>query len=241
MTKFITFIDQTEQVAPEFYPVPASKNLPDWYKNLSTHINNNKSYNAALAVSAGSKTTATLKKCMPVYDMLTGGYLLPLPTDVSVENLLTEEGTSKWFQWPKNDMVDFHDHRQFTGYPAEWMYEGQPAPKFRNPWIIKTPPGYSTLFLSPQHRDLPFHTLSGIVDTDTYHSSVELPLYFKDPKWSGLLEAGTPMVQVIPFKRDAWEMELAPLVNENTNTLNKLRSTFFNGYKTFFWKKKSFK
>ena len=41
-----------------------------------------------------------------------------------------------------------------------------PALKFRCPWLIKTPPGYSTLFLPPVNRfDAPFIPFSGIVES----------------------------------------------------------------------------
>ena len=37
--------------------------------------------------------------------------------------------------------------------------------KFINPWVVKTPPGYSTLFLPPLNQfDVPFQVISGLVE-----------------------------------------------------------------------------
>ena len=38
--------------------------------------------------------------------------------------------------------------------------------KFVNPWVVKTPPGYSALFVPPLNRiETPFTFFSGVVET----------------------------------------------------------------------------
>ena len=56
-------------------------------------------------------------------------------------------------------------------------------PKWVNPYVIKTPPGYSVLITQPFHRESVFTILPGIVDTDKYKSQVHFPFVLKDNKW----------------------------------------------------------
>ena len=68
--------------------------------------------------------------------------------------------------------------------------------------------GYSLLVTHPLNRfDLPFVSLSGIVDADITMTHGRIPFFIKKG-FSGVIEAGTPILQVLPFKRDDWEMEL---------------------------------
>jgi hypothetical protein len=46
------------------------------------------------------------------------------------------------------------------------------------------------------------------VDTDEYVNETNIPALLLDDDFEGIIEAGTPLVQVIPFKRDS-------LVNES--------------------------
>jgi hypothetical protein len=87
------------------------------------------------------------------------------------------------------------------------------AYKFTSPYVIKTPPGYSCIFTHPFNQVSPFLTLTGVVDTDMHPLAVQFPfLMLKD--WEGTIKAGTPIVQIIPFKRDDW--------NHSVNKPNKL-------------------
>lgn len=108
--------------------------------------------------------------------------------------------------------------------------------------IIKTPPGYSCLFVSPlNNKDDRFEIISGIVDTDTYENFINFPIVINGDKYPNLettIERGTPYVQIIPFKRDDWKMEIgSKRVNVALTSLTILRK-IWNNYKTFFGKRK---
>ena len=52
-----------------------------------------------------------------------------------------------------------------------------PFHKILNPWIITTPPGYSTLFVPPlNNSDDRFSIIAGIVDTDTFKNEINFPI-----------------------------------------------------------------
>ena len=78
--------------------------------------------------------------------------------------------------------------------------------KFSNFWAIETPPGYSLLVTHPVNRyDLPFTTLTGLVDTDLYKNDfINFPARWRDGGFNGVLPKGTPVAQCLPVKRELW-------------------------------------
>ena len=93
------------------------------------------------------------------------------------------------------------------------------------------------------HRDNEIFTiLPGIVDTDTYTNPVNFPFQLNDPSFRGLIPAGTPICQVIPFRRDSWQMGIGSAKDfAEGGVMSKLRRVIFNSYKTQFWSKKDFR
>jgi hypothetical protein len=229
----VTFTDYTGEVPEEYHPVPAKKVIPDWYKDMNSYIRGKKE---VITDPAGGNTSSTIKKCMPVFDALTAGYIIPLPCDVYVY----QEDGAPAFKVPNQPYINNHSASQIGNHPTATGFR---PPKFINTWIVKTPPGYSCMFVPPMHHDNVFKVLEGIVDTDTYNGAVEFPFQLKDISWEGIIPAGTPMVQVIPFKRESWQHEIINTPEEAVShylVANKLRSVFFEAYKNKFWHKKDF-
>jgi hypothetical protein len=211
-------------------PKLASKLIPNWYKEAQSYMNGEKK-----PVGDGS-TTATIKRCMPVFDVMTAGYIIESPADVFVS---IKDGV-QWFEWSDFDLIKFHPMQQAPNHPTKKPFD---YPKWINPWAIKTPKGYSALFAQPFHRESVFTILPAIVDTDSYCAAVNFPFVINDPSFEGLIPKGTPIAQVIPFKRDNWKMELGSKEDlQTTKKINKkLQSVFFDRYKTMFWFKKEYK
>ena len=68
--------------------------------------------------------------------------------------------------------IAFHDPSQVAGTP--YHDDDRLLIKFNNFWTIEAPAGYSLLFTHPVNRpDLPFTTLTGLVDSDLYHDSID--------------------------------------------------------------------
>jgi hypothetical protein len=96
-------------------------------------------------------------------------------------------------------MVSNHSAFQVAGNP----FEPRPPMKFHNYWTVRTAPGWSCLFLPPLNRpNGVVDVLSGIVDTDTFATPVNFPFVATAPDGVHVLAKGTPLVQVIPFRRD---------------------------------------
>lgn len=209
---------------------PASKFIPDWYKNMESYVGGKKK------PTVENANSATIKRCMPVFDTITAGYIITSPADVYVSIV----GGKQFFQWSSFDLISFHPIQQAPEHPARNQHA---YPKWQNPWAIRTPKGYSTMFVQPMHRESVFTILPGIVDTDEYYAAVNFPFVINDTEFEGLIPEGTPIAQVIPFKRDSWTVQFGTEkeYQEQLKIMNKLNSKFFDRYKNMFRQNKEYK
>lgn len=227
-------------VSEEYYPQPASKFLPEWYKKTDSYVTGKKEI---YSPNINLDTTASIKKCIPVFDALTAGYIIPTYCDIwvskdAVGNILYSASLDQAKPFPS---ITFHDIIQAPYHPRMNNY---PYPKINSPWSIKTPKGYSCLFIPPVHGGNKFFTIAeGFVDTDKYSSPVNFPFVLNDTSFEGLIPAGTPIVQVIPIKRDKWKINMGTEKDKkNAEEINnRLMSKFFDRYKTMFWEGKEYK
>lgn len=212
-------------------PKPARNEIPDWYKKMDSYINGEKK-----PIGDGT-TAATIKKCIPVFDAITAGYIFFTYTDIFV----SEKDGEPYYEWANYGALEFHPLEQAPTHPAS---QNVIYPKIMNPWSIKTPKNYSCLFVNPVHRESPFLILEGIVDTDKYFNPINFPFVLKDKNFRGLIPKGTPVVQIIPFKRDSWTHSITQDLTsriEVKKQSDELHSMFFDKYKKIFWQSKSFK
>jgi hypothetical protein len=224
------------------YPKPIKLNVPDWYKKLKHSFLN-----------------PTIKGCMPFLDTLTSGYLLSTPQDLYIEHNIKDvngdfgtwlhaalkgftETNYKEFINLNCFKPELHPPIQLEGCPYVEKNKNLPFHKIMNPWIIKTPPGYSCLFLPPlNNTDDRFSIIPGIVNTDTFKSHINFPIVINGDKYkelSTMIEKGTPYVQVIPFKRDNWKMKISKAKVKKMKWDDFWYNlTSFNSYKNKIWNK----
>ena len=227
VTKKITFCAVDEryvQVWP--HPRPANRFIEDDYKKLSRFHNNN-------------MHDPTVKTCVPFLDSLTAGYIIPLDQDYLIDPI-EDDFTMTPANRDQED-VGYHANKQLS---ESWhKTAGKHTGKFINKWLVKTPPGYSCLFVKPLNRIEPrFDVLSGVVDTDTYVNAIHLPFILNKRDEQFIIKKGTPLVQVIPFKRESW-ISWSGFYREKLHniTFKNLTSVFIDRYKSLFWRKKSYK
>jgi hypothetical protein len=157
---------------------------------------------------------------------MTFGFLIPLTVDLEVR-----DGEFSWnFEVPKgfvseysHSPIGFHDSSQVVGTP--FADDDRFIIKFNNLWNIEAPPGYSVLFTHPINRsDLPFTTLTGLVDCDKFSNSpVNFPARWHDQDFNGVLRKGTPVAQCIPVKRENWVAGFETLSGEDNERLIETR------------------
>ena len=186
-------------------PGPAAAGLPDWLKAMPS---------TARSEVLANGEVRTVKQCPPFIDAMRAGILFPLATDLRVA-----DGEFSW-KWdlpthPAARMtrspLGVHVPEQAAGFPG--VEEGQMVIKFTNFWTVRLPKGWSMLFTHPVNRfDLPFRTLTGIVDCDGWSDGfVHFPAVWTDPDYSGTLPAGTSVAQGFPIPREALELEFAEM------------------------------
>jgi len=229
----IEFNTHDKHVLKHFPIKPAKDFLPKWYKGLPADLD----------------SVPTIAKCMPVRDMVTAGYIMPMPFEQKCQveiDMFGKETVERDYpvELPGqfSAKVNLMTH-PWTGHSHEQCPVSMDGVKknyfkLQVPWQIVTPKGYSCLFIQPfYHFQDNFTVLPAIIDTDTSDMiNQNLPCVHKKDQFDIL--PGDPVVQIIPFKRDEWTSEHKLIEKDFSSKMN-----FFlhNMYKRAFHQKKSFK
>jgi hypothetical protein len=225
--KFTHFVPDGDATISVF-PTISKTEIPKWYIDGESNIFEN-----------GHKHPG-LKRCIPFLDALTSGYLLKTSANIYITK--NSDGT----------IAINYDETLEDGKPLIHERKGKIGNTIPRPeghlenhliwtpvWGWKTPKNYSSLIIHPLNRfDLPFTTLSGIIDSDKFFSAGNIPFFLKE-SFEGLIPKGTPFAQIIPIKRKKWNAVIDPSL---TNFAQEV-STFFgvNGqYKKKLWQKKHY-
>jgi hypothetical protein len=179
---------QTNDKFVDFAPPKTAKSeIPDWFKSIPSIVEGEMS----------------IKRCVPVLDAFTSGYMIVTNVDFMFDELSGRFLENATYNQPISQHMDFQTEqmvidKNLNPHPFKWI----------NTWYLKAPKGYSLLITHPFNRtDLPFQTLTGIVDSDTHPVVINFPFFMKKG-FSGLIPAGTPLVQIIPIKREPWKLKI---------------------------------
>jgi hypothetical protein len=210
-------------------PSPSKRLLPDWFKNAESEFH-----------SSDGTSGAGLKKCMPYTDAMLSGYMLTFPVDVQVG---TGIDGSKTFTWDTNEFP-----HKFIGIRPNELGETMPRPTgfaqqhnvFSGWWGFKAPRGWSILLTHPFNRvELPFHTVSAIIDSDEFAGSGNIPFFIRQD-FNGIIEKGTPIAQLIPIKRAAWKMIIDNGLYDEAHIKSKIVREEETPYKIIHWHRKKY-
>lgn len=212
---------------------PIRSQIPQWWRQGETDL-----------VIDGVSQGHGMKTCVPFMEIMSSGYVIRTPFDIYV--VKDEEGNIQ-VRWQGPD-----GWSDFIGERPKELGATIPRPAGHAPngfvwsckWSWKTPRGYSTIVTHPFNRyDLPFTTLSGIIDSDVFHGNGNIPFFFKED-FTGIIPEGTPFATVFPYKRNKWKMWVDSFFTEKIldTQLRPLqedeRKDF--SYKKIFWKKKEY-
>ena len=208
------------------------KVMPDWYKRIERFKNGK--------IDIG---TLTVKNCYPFMDSFLTGYYIPTPVDFVV----VQTGSGPEIKC--KSINEENNSTSFIGKRDGGATNGMPVPygfnKQEFTWITRTiiqsPKGYSLLVTHPLNRpELPFYTLSGVVDAEYGMQGGNLPFFIKNV-FEGLIPAGTPIAQVIPIKRENWKLVRDPSLLKLNELNGKYSQKYaFGWYKKFHWNKKEY-
>lgn len=181
---------------------------PDWFKNIP-------------------QGDATLKRCYGVADYLRTGYVIPLwaTLDVRVPISKFDQRWDARFDIPSSHLfqvesVSEEDKNYFFSYDSLLRNQfpihqtGAECPvakkksrvssylKLITPWVVRTAPGWSSLFLPTLWEPNPNYEVMGAVIHTDYYPNANLVINVLTDK-PFRIEEGTVMQHIIPFKRDA--------------------------------------
>jgi|694.fasta_scaffold120427_2 hypothetical protein len=246
MTNVIKFTAKNEYAwTVQQKPVPASTLVPLWWKDMHPYEMGPENPTGKKIIVENQVSNATFKKCTPMLDALLSGYICTLWADVQVRQ---QKSIDNKF-YPKITWRAKYYQGVFQGH--QLSSESIPPPtgysnivfKYMNTWIPHTPPGYSILVTSPfGYRDLPFYAIPAIIDSDKSNLELLPPMWLKEG-FEGIVEAGTPLFQVTPFKRENWRSEFDYLKDGEYEKLEdkSFGKNIVNNYIKNVWSKKSYK
>ena len=241
MTKKINFRARDPYgFATQPRPVPAASLIPDWFRNMKPYHTSPLNPEGTKVIVENLNSNASAKKCTPMLDALTTGYIATLWADVQVRRL---DKNFARVTWKVEGQAVFEEHGESSRFVTPPPGYSTQVFKYINTWIPQTPPGYSVLITSPfGYRDLPFQAIPAVIDTDKSHLEIVPPMWIKDD-FEGIVEKGTPMFQVTPFKRENWEATFDSYKENEYNWLEDrgFNSTIVSHYIKNVWSKKSYK
>lgn len=195
-------------------PDVAKKFVPSWYKKSEM----------IYELDSGQEMPG-LKTCIPFLDALISGYMLLTPCNIYVKKLDDGSIDIDWDDVPGlSNPID--ERKGLTGHLIPRPAGHNNAHLVWTPkWGWKSPRGYSILVTHPLNRfDLPFTTMSGLVDSDKFYGSGNIPFFIRND-FEGTIEKGTPFAQLIPIKRKRWKAVYDPaitsLIRESGETVRK--------------------
>lgn len=228
--KFIPGSENAFNVLEE--PKPAKKYYPDWLKKIPN-------------IDPIENKVDSPKLCTPFIDTFVSGYIQELCCDLIIGNDGKDDNgkdliSYRWFGPVKPVSSRIEEYDRESMFPKfDGFYNSEQH--WNTFWEPETPKGYSTLYVHPLNRnDLPFVTLSGIIDTDKFSVSGPLPFLIKEG-FVGLIPAGTPIYQIFFIKRDTWKSS-KEVFDKKKNDKQSFSVKRFarNGYKRMFWERKQY-
>jgi hypothetical protein len=228
MRKVIEF-GKFEEWLPDLTGIKSK--IPQWYRDQDM-------WNDKKPLDNSYDVSKSFKSCMPFLDAMTSGYTIELWTDIRVRQ---ENGYPiiTWASGPEPVGLRSTETNKSLPIPNGFN-SSQFTWKF--PYTIKVPLGYSCLVTHPLNRhDLPFFGLSAIVDNEVATLGPGNYPFFIKEGFEGIIPAGTPIMQIIPFKRENWQTkENKNLLKESINLQKKIFSVISGYYKKNIWKRKEY-
>lgn len=254
MTNIIRFVSNRTWLKKDSpsAPKPIMKTIPEWYRKADrfAKMPNGEYFKANKMICPVTKegTTddygkiPTWKACPAIFDIMGTGYTLLTPCDI------------EFFLDDRNKIaVKVLDSKY-----QDFCTARPPMPQFVTPigcydehfawfpdWAVEVPEGYSVLYSQPFNRfELPTMIVSGIIDNDNINLPGSMPFFLKKD-WTGILPAGTPFAQMIPFKREDWKSEIvledvSIMYNKNVQNSAKYRKPDGGVYKNEVWQQRRY-
>lgn len=219
-------------------PSKVSQNIPQWFKDAPRYHNKNKSM---FADKKSGYHNLTIRHCIPFLDALTSGYVMTTWTDIHIKKISNKKISILYGDNEIENKYHFNQilyQENFISHVPSKYNNKEFVCAWSTYWRVKTTKGISCLFTHPLNRtDLPFTTLSGITDTDSWHGSDVLN-FSLSKDFEGTIPKGTPFVQIIPFVRSDWESIIKTDSDHNHKKIREVVSELRFNLKSGFYRDK---
>jgi hypothetical protein len=172
-------------------PKPTAKYTPDWWKSLKIDESKKSAYDLY---------TGNIKHCPSFTDVFSSGYVVPMWMDI----YLGYDKETGQYGTQSNNLTNISYHNGASVDLKNYKFLGKETSAFfkaYSPWSIITKPDISIMILPLFFNfDPDFSVVPGIMDTDIVnHISPDIAYHSKNREI--FIERGTPLFQVIPFKK----------------------------------------
>lgn len=226
-------------------PSPAIVARPDWWRHMDKYSSD---VEKIFPEGMSHAYYSTARNCPALNDAYNFGYTIYLPYDIYFD--ATDNETITMVP-PQVDISTLGEENfQVVMINEPYQMKGHQVPegyhhislKMATLWGVRTEEGYSTWFTQPiGHNDLPYLMFDAVVDTDKWPQRFPYSFWIKKG-FKGTIPAGTPMLHVIPFKRDDWQSHIVDVDPSSVRQLQQVMKTrFTNAYKRLWWTRKKFK
>jgi hypothetical protein len=229
-------------------PEPAIRSVsPEWWSDIPRYMDTQVNKEVPFL---HHRSNSTIKSCPAINDCFNFGYIIYLPFDIYLD--ATDPENLGWYvpdidttgldrRSGENNFITYNSKKELHSFPVPDGYHSVVL-KLNTLWGIKTEDGYSSWLTQPMYRyDLPLLAMDGVIDTDKYPSRFPHTFFVKSG-FVGVIKASTPVIQIIPFKREDYTSEIVELDKENVKNNHEIQNvTFSNSYKKNFWTRKKFK
>lgn len=220
-------------------PRPSKTYIPEWFKNMPPYSPSENDPEGKKIIVEDGESNATAKKCTPMLDGITTGYTITLWADIQIRNI---DGYPRITWRTSQNIFEMHGNYGAPLVPPPTGYANIVL-KYLTRFKIETPKGYSIMIRNPAgHNDLPFYAIPAIIDSDKSVIDNNIPVWIKKD-FEGIVEKGTPIAQVIPFKRESWQSEFSWISEQQhkENEEKTFKSNLVNHYVRNIWSKKDFR
>lgn len=209
---------------PKLFPVEKSnKFVPDWWKQIPSIVP---------AVGKNPEVPIqrpTIKKCPGFFNLYNLGFMIPLWSDIAIK---TEESGKCSYDYsvsmraPDIAPGEFHSPMQLNYNFKDFIHF-----KFVSPWLFREKTGVKFLFSEPswnmENHLNKLHVLPGIADFKTQNAS-NINVFLPKTDNYFVLEAGTPLVQLIPISEKSIELEIHEVGEEEYRRIADRNSYHFS-------------
>jgi len=226
--EFISTVLGLEDIE-DLKPKQSKHFIPEWFKQMPS--------NRDSGPAGFGKSFASAKVCPSFPDFFSQGYIIPAWQDFKIKYDKSKETYEYEMPSAYFPIIGTHHNKQFLDH-AEAQVNGIPVDfifKLTSPWKVITQKGYSILQIPLfYHFDNKFNALPGVIDADILHD-INIQITYPENTTELFIKRGTPLVMLIPFKRQNYNLEVRYQTDDDIKKIEKakinLHSMFFGSYR----------